>query len=88
MGTLISSHSSELGEWEMTVRLPHRLLLPYIRRYCGYVENTSFSSRLQAANGEGWKAQPHHGDTAGVEVDLVIVPQLQVPLYLHGYTNP
>lgn len=52
MGTLVSSHSSELGEWEMTVRPPHRLLLPYIRRYCGYVENTSFSSRIEVASGD------------------------------------
>lgn len=48
----VSSHSSELGEWEMTVRAPHPALLPYVRRYCGYAENTSFSSRVQAASGD------------------------------------
>jgi AraC-like DNA-binding protein len=43
-------HASALGRWEMVLARPERSLRPYVRRYCGYDEETvAFSRRRELA---------------------------------------
>ena len=45
--SLLVTHRSELGEWEMFHRPPHAGLEPYVRRLTGWWERTAFTRRRE-----------------------------------------